>query len=614
MRHAPEEHRATDDDRVEATFHISAGHSVEGTTYSSSDSRRRDTRPRPPNGGTSPSTSGRGGVADDRQATCRPHSVLPLPAQRPARASSPLPAARVHGVHPIDGIPAIVQLVVRNAVLEDVAPAVALAPVDQRLHLDDAAAGVEHELREPARARSSGRGGCRSASRPRRGSPARAARPCAGRSSGRDRAPRARRRASPPAPRRSAAGAASRPRARSGRRAARAWRASRGTAGPCRSRRGASRARPGASCAPGSTSRAATSTSARDGRRRPRRRTRRAPRRAAARSAGRGSRPPRRSDRRRAGQSAHTHPSNQSRLSQPEGALMRAESLERVVRAAAPGRRRRARAPSGRPCQSDPPAGTRSSRAHSRERERALLVVVVGAEALDRRADRARRGPRRSARARRRPCAACTDARAPPPRRSPRRARRPPPGRASPRPRRPADRRRAGGRRPPAASPTWPASTSAAAMCGRPTRPFARRATSSHSIGVAELVEPRRRCAGCGSSGSRRSRRCGVASGSAPGRGQVGEQVHRARGRPHRDLGAGDEAHAEAVRRRGRLGQAGERVVVGQRERADAERVRVLDQRRGRERPVGGRRMAVEIEASDVEQQCAHRVGPQPEP
>ena len=46
---------------------------------------------------------------------------------------------------------------------------------------------------------------------------------------------------------------------------------------------------------------------------------------------------------------------------------------------------------------------------------------------------------------------------------------------------------------------------------------------------------------------------------------------------------------------RGRLLEPGKRVVIGQRERADAERVRVLDERSGRERPVGGRRMAVEI-------------------
>jgi hypothetical protein len=36
--------------------------------------------------------------------------------------------------------------------------------------------------------------------------------------------------------------------------------------------------------------------------------------------------------------------------------------------------------------------------------------------------------------------------------------------------------------------------------------------------------------------------------------------------------------------------------MVGQRERADAERARVLDERGGRQRPVGGRRVAVEID------------------
>ena len=35
-------------------------------------------------------------------ATCRPHSVLALPAQRPARGSSPGDTGRVHGQQPID--------------------------------------------------------------------------------------------------------------------------------------------------------------------------------------------------------------------------------------------------------------------------------------------------------------------------------------------------------------------------------------------------------------------------------------------------------------------------------------------------------------------------------
>ena len=81
-----------------------------------------------------------------------------------------------------------------------------------------------------------------------------------------------------------------------------------------------------------------------------------------------------------------------------------------------------------------------------------------------------------------------------------------------------------------------------------------------------------------------------------PGRGQIGEQVHRPRGGPYGDLGAGHEAQPQALGGCGCLGEAGERVVVGQRERPDAERVRVLDQRGGSERPVGGRGMAVEVE------------------
>ena len=58
----------------------------------------------------------------------------------------------------------------------------------------------------------------------------------------------------------------------------------------------------------------------------------------------------------------------------------------------------------------------------------------------------------------------------------------------------------------------------------------------------------------------------------------------------------GDEADPEARRSLGGLGETAERVVVGQRERPDAERMGVLDERSGRQRPVGGRRMAVEID------------------
>ena len=78
--------------------------------------------------------------------------------------------------------------------------------------------------------------------------------------------------------------------------------------------------------------------------------------------------------------------------------------------------------------------------------------------------------------------------------------------------------------------------------------------------------------------------------------GQVREQVHGSRGRAHRQLAAGHEAQADPLGRGRCLVQAAERVVVGQRKRAQAERVRVLDQRRGRQPPVGGRRMAVEID------------------
>jgi hypothetical protein len=72
--------------------------------------------------------------------------------------------------------------------------------------------------------------------------------------------------------------------------------------------------------------------------------------------------------------------------------------------------------------------------------------------------------------------------------------------------------------------------------------------------------------------------------------------VHRARRRAHGDLSAGDEADPETGRGISSLGETTERVVVGQRERADTERMGVLEQRSGRQRPVGGRRMAVEID------------------
>jgi hypothetical protein len=37
------------------------------------------------------------------RVSCRPHSFFTLPAQRPARASSPLATACVHGQHPMLG-------------------------------------------------------------------------------------------------------------------------------------------------------------------------------------------------------------------------------------------------------------------------------------------------------------------------------------------------------------------------------------------------------------------------------------------------------------------------------------------------------------------------------
>jgi hypothetical protein len=72
--------------------------------------------------------------------------------------------------------------------------------------------------------------------------------------------------------------------------------------------------------------------------------------------------------------------------------------------------------------------------------------------------------------------------------------------------------------------------------------------------------------------------------------------VHRSRRRPHGDLGAGHEADAQPLRGLGRLAEAGKRVMVGQRERADADCARVGDERGGRQRPVGSRRVAVQID------------------
>ena len=173
-------------------------------------------------------------------------------------------------------------------------------------------------------------------------------------------------------------------------------------------------------------------------------------------------------------------------------------------------------------------------------RERALRVVVIGAEALDASQPVSRRGARRSARARHRPCAACRDARAPARRRSRRRARRRPPGRASRRRRRPAGRRRAGGRRRPGCVATCPASTSAAAMCGRPTRPLRAPRDVVPVERVAELVEPlddalvaarrgSRRSRGCASPAARRPPRAGTRAGASSPR--AGAPTARCRAR-----------------------------------------------------------------------------------
>ena len=74
--------------------------------------------------------------------TCRPHSVFSEPAQRPSRPRAGLGARRA----PDRGVAAVVQRVVRQVVLGDVGPHVALGPVHQRADLPDLAVGVPAAL------------------------------------------------------------------------------------------------------------------------------------------------------------------------------------------------------------------------------------------------------------------------------------------------------------------------------------------------------------------------------------------------------------------------------------------------------------------------------------
>ena len=67
-----------------------------------------------------------------------------------------------------------------------------------------------------------------------------------------------------------------------------------------------------------------------------------------------------------------------------------------------------------------------------------------------------------------------------------------------------------------------------------------------------------------------------------------------------RELGGGRQAEAVLARRGERLGHAGHRVVVGQREQLDARRGGEGDHFRGRQRPVGVRRVGLQVEGGGV--------------
>ena len=240
----------------------------------------------------------------------------------------------------------------------DVAPAVALAPVDERLHLDDAAAGVEHEL---------GSAGARirliaaDAGQPAVGVPV----ACSSGATLRSPQQRSGRAARALAVRCACSstlctGAASRPRGRSAPPGARASRASRRTASRCRSRRGASAGRPRASCARGS--------------RCPLPRAReheRPPKRSAANS---------HSSSARSGSKRSASRATSSDVRSPERCAVgtpltlairlayinkKASSCEAEPRERVRRQRHRARSPSSgppaSPCQSEPPVGTRSA-------------------------------------------------------------------------------------------------------------------------------------------------------------------------------------------------------------------------------------------------------------
>ena len=75
-------------------------------------------------------------------AGCRPHSVLTMPAHRPARACSPGANGRVQGQHPIEREALAGQRVAGKVALGHVGLDVAVGPGGQRVHLDESSTGV----------------------------------------------------------------------------------------------------------------------------------------------------------------------------------------------------------------------------------------------------------------------------------------------------------------------------------------------------------------------------------------------------------------------------------------------------------------------------------------
>ena len=76
-----------------------------------------------------------------------PHSVLPVPAHRPLRGSSPGATRRVQGQQPIDGIAVVDERVDQHVVVDDVLLELLVAPARQGRDLDLALLGVPADHR-----------------------------------------------------------------------------------------------------------------------------------------------------------------------------------------------------------------------------------------------------------------------------------------------------------------------------------------------------------------------------------------------------------------------------------------------------------------------------------